>query len=171
MASFWMTLFKSKWTNTVVDDGWVHPLAETLPSLDNYPSSIGSTSILRASCVLKGLFHGTQLSLVWYSIGVIGDASLGLDHIFIQLGPVPPMSLSLSGLPHDPCSHLCGNSPSLGTNVIIKLYKIYKYASWHQFHSTPNHLSHWTPLACEGTPSINLAMPKVMSTWIFVLLI
>ena len=41
----------------------------------------------------------------------------------------------------------------LGTNVI-----------------TSGHSSHWTPLVCEGTLSINLGIMKVMSYWIFVIL-
>ena len=28
-----MTLLINKWTNIVMDDGWVHALAKTLPSL------------------------------------------------------------------------------------------------------------------------------------------
>ena len=32
MATFWMTLLRNKWTNTVMDDGWVHSLAKALPS-------------------------------------------------------------------------------------------------------------------------------------------
>ena len=51
------------------------------------------------------------------------------------------------------CPHLSGNSSWLGTNVTI-----------------PGHLSCQAPLACEGTPSINLRIMKVMSTWIFVIL-
>ena len=35
MVTFWVTLLMDKWTNIVMDDGWVHPLAETLPSLVN----------------------------------------------------------------------------------------------------------------------------------------
>jgi hypothetical protein len=49
--------------------------------------------------------------------------------------------------------HLHENSSLLGTNVTI-----------------PGHLSHWAPLACEGTTSINLGIMKVMSAWIFVTL-
>ena len=33
MVTFWVTLLTNKSTNTVMDDGWVHPLAKTLPSL------------------------------------------------------------------------------------------------------------------------------------------
>ena len=33
MVTFWMTLIMNKWMNIVIDDGWVHPLARTLPSL------------------------------------------------------------------------------------------------------------------------------------------
>ena len=33
MATFWMTLLMNKRTNSFMDDGWVHPLAKTLPSL------------------------------------------------------------------------------------------------------------------------------------------
>ena len=50
--------------------------------------------------------------------------------------------------------HMRGNSFLLGTNVTI-----------------PSHLSHESPLTCEGTTSINLGIMKVMSTWIFVILI
>ena len=32
MATFRMTILMDKLTNIVMDDGWVHPLAETLPS-------------------------------------------------------------------------------------------------------------------------------------------
>ena len=35
MVTFWTTLLMNKWTNIVMDDGWVHPLAKTLPSLVN----------------------------------------------------------------------------------------------------------------------------------------
>ena len=45
------------------------------------------------------------------------------------------------------CPHMRGNSSSLGTNVIL-----------------PGHLSHSAPLACEGTPSTNLGIMKMMST-------
>ena len=30
---FWMTLLMNKWTNIIIDDGWVHPLAKILPAL------------------------------------------------------------------------------------------------------------------------------------------
>ena len=33
MVTFGMTLLMNKWTNIVMDEGWVHPLAKTLPSL------------------------------------------------------------------------------------------------------------------------------------------
>ena len=33
MVTFQMTLLMNKWTNIVMDDGSVHPLAKTLPSL------------------------------------------------------------------------------------------------------------------------------------------
>jgi hypothetical protein len=33
MVSFWMTLSSNKWTNIVMDVGWVHPPANSLPSL------------------------------------------------------------------------------------------------------------------------------------------
>jgi hypothetical protein len=33
MVTFQMTLLINKWTNIVMDDKWVHPLAKTLPSL------------------------------------------------------------------------------------------------------------------------------------------
>ena len=52
------------------------------------------------------------------------------------------------------CLRLRGNSSSLGTNVTI-----------------PGHLSHQVPLACEETPSIDLGIMKLMSTWIFIILI
>ena len=48
---------------------------------------------------------------------------------------------------------MCGNSSPLGTNVTI-----------------PGHLSHSCPLTCEGTPSINLGIMKVISTWISIIL-
>jgi hypothetical protein len=35
MVVFGMTLLMNRWTNVVVDNGWVHPLAKTLPSLVN----------------------------------------------------------------------------------------------------------------------------------------
>ena len=35
MVTFRMTLHMNKWTNTIMDDGWVQPLAKTLPSLVN----------------------------------------------------------------------------------------------------------------------------------------
>ena len=35
MVTFWMTLFLNKWTNTIMDGGWVRPPAKTLPSLVN----------------------------------------------------------------------------------------------------------------------------------------
>ena len=35
MVAFQMILVMNKWTNIVKDDGWVHPLAKTLPSLVN----------------------------------------------------------------------------------------------------------------------------------------
>ena len=35
MGTFLMTLLMNKWTNIIMDDGWVHPLAKTLPSLVN----------------------------------------------------------------------------------------------------------------------------------------
>ena len=28
-----MTILKNKWANIVMDDGWVHPLSKSLPSL------------------------------------------------------------------------------------------------------------------------------------------
>jgi hypothetical protein len=33
VLSFWMTLHMNKFTKIVVDDGWVHLLAKTIPSL------------------------------------------------------------------------------------------------------------------------------------------
>ena len=33
MGTFRLTVLMNKWTNIVMDDGWVHPLAKTLPSL------------------------------------------------------------------------------------------------------------------------------------------
>ena len=33
MVIFWMTLLMNKFTDTVMEDGWVHPLAKTLPPL------------------------------------------------------------------------------------------------------------------------------------------
>ena len=33
MVNFQMTFLMNKWTNTAMDDGWVHPVAKTLPSL------------------------------------------------------------------------------------------------------------------------------------------
>jgi hypothetical protein len=33
VVSFWMTLHMNKFTKIVVDDGWVHLLAKTIPSL------------------------------------------------------------------------------------------------------------------------------------------
>ena len=57
------------------------------------------------------------------------------------------------------CSYLRENSSLLGFNVTVPS---------HLSHSTSGLLSHWTPLACEGTPSFNLGIMKVMSTWIFV---
>jgi hypothetical protein len=33
MVTFWMTLPMNKFTNIVMEDGRVHPLAKTLPSL------------------------------------------------------------------------------------------------------------------------------------------
>ena len=33
MVTFWMVLHMNKWADIVIDDGWVHPLAKTLPSL------------------------------------------------------------------------------------------------------------------------------------------
>ena len=35
MVTFLITLVLNKWTNIIIDDGWVHPLAKTLPSLVN----------------------------------------------------------------------------------------------------------------------------------------
>ena len=35
MVTFWMTLLMNKFADTVMDDGRVHPLAKTLPSLVN----------------------------------------------------------------------------------------------------------------------------------------
>ena len=35
IVMIWMTLLMNKRTNIVKDDGWVHPLAKTLPSLVN----------------------------------------------------------------------------------------------------------------------------------------
>ena len=32
---YYKTLLINKWTNFVKDDGWVHPLAKTLPSIVN----------------------------------------------------------------------------------------------------------------------------------------
>ena len=49
MVTFRMTLLMNKWTNIVMDDGWVPPLAETLPSL---------------------------VSIVWWNIIVMGDYNL-----------------------------------------------------------------------------------------------
>jgi hypothetical protein len=72
----------------------------------------------------------------------------GLDHIFIQQGPAPPMPPLLPGLPHASCPHMRGNSSSSGTTNV----RIYC------------HLSHQTPWPCEGTPSINLEIMKVAST-------
>ena len=65
----------------------------------------------------------------------------GLDHIFIWLAPAPPMRPSL---------------PSLRPRTCV------------------GPLPRWEPtreyLTCEGTPSFNLGIMKVMSTWIFVVL-
>ena len=33
MVTFRMTLLMNKWTGIDMDDGWVHPLTKTLPSL------------------------------------------------------------------------------------------------------------------------------------------
>ena len=33
MVTFWMTLLMNKFTSTIMDDGCVHPLAKTLPSV------------------------------------------------------------------------------------------------------------------------------------------
>ena len=35
MVAFRMTLHMNKWMDIVMDDGWVHPLAETLSSIVN----------------------------------------------------------------------------------------------------------------------------------------
>ena len=35
MITFWKTFLMKKWANIVIDDGWVHPLVKTLPSLVN----------------------------------------------------------------------------------------------------------------------------------------
>ena len=35
VVTFQMTLLMNKWTNIVMEDEWVHPLAKTLPSLVN----------------------------------------------------------------------------------------------------------------------------------------
>jgi hypothetical protein len=50
-----------------------------------------------------------------YAINLTYVTSPGLDHIFIWLGPAPPMPSSLSG--RSSCPHLRGNSSSLGTDV------------------------------------------------------
>ena len=34
-GTFQMMFLMNKWTNTITDDGWLHPLAKTLPSLVN----------------------------------------------------------------------------------------------------------------------------------------
>ena len=72
----------------------------------------------------------------------------GLDYIFIRLGPAPhAFTVWFS------CLHMHGNSSLLETNVTIL-----------------SHLSHWAPWVCEGTPSINSGILKVISTRIFVML-
>ena len=48
------------------------------------------------------------------------------------------------------CPHLFENFSPMGSNV-----------------ATPSHLSHEAPLACEGTPSIDLGIMKVVSAWVF----
>ena len=61
-------------------------------------------------------------------------------------GPRPSHASFIALSP--PCS-LCGNSTSLGTNVIIKLYQTYKYSSWHHFHlidGVPSHAKGIEPL-------------------------
>jgi hypothetical protein len=35
IVKIWMTFFINKWTHIFMDDGWVHPLTKTLPSLVN----------------------------------------------------------------------------------------------------------------------------------------
>ena len=53
-----------------------------------------------------------------------------LDHIFIWLGRAPSHT---SFIARSFGPHMCGNSPSLGTNVTISCQN-YKYSSWHHFH-------------------------------------
>jgi hypothetical protein len=72
---------------------------------------------------------------------------LGLDHIFIRLGPA--LSHASFTAPVYLPALAWGNFSLLGTNG-----------------TTPGHWSHWVPLACEATASINLGMMKLMSTWI-----
>ena len=51
MITFWMTLLMNKAMDTIMNGGWVHLLAKTLPFLVSY-SSFGSSSILRILCLL-----------------------------------------------------------------------------------------------------------------------
>ena len=65
-----------------------------------------------------------DFKLGWFNNQSIGECVFiptplvgpGLDHIFIQLGPVPLTSPSLL---RSSCLHLCGYSSLLGTNVTI----------------------------------------------------
>ena len=55
----------------------------------------------------------------------------GLDHIFIRMGPAPPLPRLL----HCPV-HVRGNSSPLGTNVTIPSQN-YKYSSQRHFRNSP----------------------------------
>ena len=66
-----------------------------------------------------------------------------------SVGPCPSHA---SFTARSSCPYMHGNSSLLGTNVTIH-----------------DHLSHSAPLACEGIPSIDFGIMKMMSTLIFVI--
>ena len=88
--------------------------------------------------------------IFFFNFGMWEHIQPRLDHIFIWPGPCPSHA---SFTARFSCPHLHGNSSPLGTNVTIL-----------------NHLSHWAPLACGGSPSISLGIMKVMSPWKYVIL-
>ena len=81
-----------------------------------------------------------------------------LNHIFVKLGPAPPTPSSLSNLPVRTC---------VGTLSCWEPMWQYPITWAIKRHG---HLSHWTLLAYEGTPSIYLGIINMMSTWISIIL-
>ena len=82
--------------------------------------------------------------------------------MFKTLQKIQPQAKShlCSAGPRPSYPHLCGNSSSLGTNVIIHGQN-YKYSSWHHLYYSQVH--RWSSFTCQN--ELNDLSDRVLSHW------